>query len=81
MTVPDPEPLYNKEERLERWLNRCYAKAALWQLGDLTLPQAVGDLQAQAVRWGLVDWLGQDAVQAHMAQYFAAVREEAGDDR
>jgi hypothetical protein len=53
---------------------RCEARALLWQAGKLDLHEAVDRLQADAMRDGLVDKIGQDAVQAIMAKAFEAVR-------
>jgi hypothetical protein len=49
---------------------RCEARALLWRLGELELQDAVDVLQADAVFDGLVDQLGQDAVQEIMARAF-----------
>jgi hypothetical protein len=49
---------------------RCEARALLWRLGELELQDAVDVLQADAVFDGLVDQLGQDAVQEIMARVF-----------
>lgn len=54
---------------------RCHARAKLWQDGEIEdLHDAVDPLQAWAMQTGLVRAIGQDAVQAIMAQAFAAVR-------
>jgi hypothetical protein len=39
------------------------------------LHEAVDELQAAAERDGLVDWLGQDTIQAIMAEAFREVQE------
>jgi len=49
---------------------RCEARALLWQAGKFDLHEAVDELQAAAVRDGLVAELGQDAVQWLMAEAF-----------
>ena len=54
---------------------RAWARARLWQAGDLDLHGAVDMLQAAAVRDGLVANVGQDRVQEIMAAAFAAVRD------
>jgi hypothetical protein len=54
---------------------RCEARALLWQAGELELHDAVDELQASAAASGLVDQLGQNGVQAIMAEAFAAVRD------
>jgi hypothetical protein len=51
---------------------RAEAHALLWRVGDLDLHQAVDKLQADAVRDGLVDEIGQDAVQQILATAFEA---------
>ncbi len=55
---------------------RAWARARLWQAGELDLHEAVDTLQAAAVRDGLVAKLGQDRVQEIMAAAFAAVRDD-----
>jgi hypothetical protein len=55
---------------------RCWARARLFAEGEIDLHEAVDQLQANAVRTGLVKQIGQDAVQAIMAETFAAVRED-----
>jgi hypothetical protein len=52
---------------------RCWARAYLYAAGELELPEAVDALQAAAEAYGLVDELGQDAVQAIIASAFAKV--------
>jgi RecA-family ATPase len=53
---------------------RANAAAQLWKTGEVSLPDAVDELQANAARTGLIDHVGQDHVQAIMAEAFAAVR-------
>ena len=52
---------------------RCEARAILWAACEFDLRTAVDKLQADAVRDGLVDALGQDRVQAIMADAFHRV--------
>jgi hypothetical protein len=52
---------------------RCEARAWLVAEGELTLPDAVDELQASAVASGIVDMVGQDRVQQLMAAAFEAV--------
>jgi hypothetical protein len=62
---------------------RCEARAHLYGVGELDLHDAVDALQAAAVAYGLVASIGQDAVQAIMADALRPVRERewaAGDD-
>ena len=52
---------------------RCWARAKLVAEGELSMSEAVDELQAAALRDGLIDKLGQDAVQQIMAREFAEV--------
>jgi len=52
---------------------RAEARAILWAEGVLELHDAVDELWAAAERDGLVQQIGQDAVQAILAQAFQAV--------
>jgi hypothetical protein len=65
----------NQRKRRIDWLavfaERCDARAILVAHGDMSLIEAVDGLQASAVETGLVQTLGQDAVQAIMARYFS----------
>jgi hypothetical protein len=54
---------------------RCWARAYLWAAGEFDLHEAVDKLQADAVRDGLVDAIGQDEVQQIMATAFHRYRE------
>jgi hypothetical protein len=54
---------------------RAWARATLWQAGDLDLHEAADMLQAAAVHDGLVAKVGQDRVQEILAAAFAAVRD------
>jgi hypothetical protein len=49
---------------------RCWARAVLVANNVMTLADAADGLQAAAKRTGLVDELGQDAVQKIMAEAF-----------
>jgi hypothetical protein len=60
----------------EIFVARCEARAELWQAGEFDLHEAVDELQAAAVRDGLVAKLGQDEVQAVMSAAFGAVRDD-----
>jgi hypothetical protein len=53
---------------------RAEARALLWQAGEFDLHEAVDELQAAAERDGLVAELGQDRVQAIIAEAFAKMR-------
>lgn len=56
------------------FIARCEARALLWQANELDLREAIDELQAVAVRDGLVAELGQDEVQRLMVEAFAPVR-------
>jgi hypothetical protein len=58
---------------IEAFQARCEARAWLVAEGELTLPDAVDELQASAVASGIVDMIGQDQVQQLMAAAFEAV--------
>jgi len=53
---------------------RCEARALLWAACEIDLHEAVDVLQADAERDGLVELIGQDAVQAIMASAFQSFR-------
>jgi hypothetical protein len=53
---------------------RCEARALLFANGELDLIEAVDELQASAVGNGLIRELGQDQVQAFIAEAFERVR-------
>jgi hypothetical protein len=55
---------------LDSFKLRCWARAYLVEHGMMFLQEAVDGLQEPAVSTGLVDLLGQDAVQAVMAKAF-----------
>jgi hypothetical protein len=53
---------------------RCEVRAFLVAEGEIDLHKAVDGLQASGVRLGLLEEIGQDAVQAIMAKTFAEAR-------
>ena len=53
---------------------RCEARAILFATGEYDLHDAVDVLQTAAEASGLVDEIGQDAVQTIMAEAFGRVR-------
>ena len=63
-----------RPDRLAVFELRAWARARLWQVGELSLHDAVDELQAAAERDGLVDKLGQDGVQHILAEAFGRVR-------
>jgi hypothetical protein len=56
---------------------RASTRAYLWFIGEYELAEAVDQLQASAARNGLVERIGQDAVQAILADAFRPYREAA----
>jgi hypothetical protein len=62
---------------LDAFYERCEARALLWSLGELDLTDAVDVLQRDAERDGLVELVGQDAVQQILADAFRPYREDA----
>jgi hypothetical protein len=80
MTAPLRHPVAAvRADPLKAFELRCWARALLWREGE-SLHEAVDELQANAVRDGLVASIGQDAVQAVLAKAFGAVRDDAGSD-
>jgi hypothetical protein len=72
-------PIRNSAIRIDPILvlkARAEARALLWQAGHFDLQEAVDVLQAAAERDGLVDKIGQDAIQTIIAEAFAAVSED-----
>ena len=63
--TPSPECMFQA---------RCDARAILFAVGELELREAVDALEIFAVQAGLVDEIGQDAVQALMAKAFSKAR-------
>jgi hypothetical protein len=53
---------------------RASARAYLWFIGEYELGEAVDALQADAVRDGLVERIGQDTVQSILADAFRPYR-------
>jgi hypothetical protein len=65
----------NRVDLLDAFYERATARAFLWSIGEYDLPEAVDALQAAAVRYGLIDRIGQDAVQSILADAFRPYRE------
>jgi hypothetical protein len=61
---------------VEAFRARCYARALLYLNGFYEFHDAVDELQHFAEQRGLVDAIGQDAVQAMMAEMFAPTQDE-----
>jgi hypothetical protein len=68
-------PAIKKIDPLECFAARADARAYLWSIGEFDLPEAVDALQAAAVRDGLINRIGQDGVQAMLADAFRPYRE------
>jgi hypothetical protein len=64
------EPSAKSISAEEIFRERCEARAILYEAAQLSLHEAVDELHADAERTGLVDMLGQDAVQAIIAEAF-----------
>ena len=60
---------------LKVFVGRAEARALLYAVSELTLHEAVDELQLAAERDGLVAKLGQDEIQRIMAAAFAHVRD------
>jgi hypothetical protein len=65
-----------RADPVEVFRARAEARAILSAVGELTLHDAVDQLQAAAVRDGLVAAIGQDEVQAIFADAFAPYRDD-----
>src|SRR5262249_16661039 len=68
------------ELTIKQFKLRCWARATLYELGELTLHDAVDLLQHIAVDGGLVTEIGQDVVQQLMAQAFDEAGPKYGDE-
>jgi hypothetical protein len=64
----DRAPIRSTADAVEVFIARADARACLCREGDLDLHEAVDALQDAAERTGLVDTLGQDAVQDIVAK-------------
>jgi hypothetical protein len=53
------------------FLDACDIRARYHSLGLMSLQRAVDDLQEFAVRWGLVEYYGQDEIQDRLARTFS----------
>jgi hypothetical protein len=61
---------------LECFQFRCWARAYLFMAGELSLHEAVDELQAGAQTYGLVAEIGQDEVQRVMAAEIGRYRDD-----
>jgi hypothetical protein len=75
MTAPLRHPVAAAcVDALKAFKLRCWARAELWAAYKFDLHEAVDELQAAAERDGLIEAIGQDAVQAIMRDAFHRVR-------
>jgi hypothetical protein len=78
MTAPLRHPVAAaravRVDPLKVFVARAEARALLWQAGEFSLHEAIDKLQVAAERDGLVEAIGQDAVQAIMRDAFHRVR-------
>jgi hypothetical protein len=68
-----PPPV--RVDSLDAFKLRAWARAYLWEVGEYDLHEAVDPLQEAAERDGLLEEIGQHAVQAIMAAAFSPYRE------
>jgi hypothetical protein len=80
MNAPVRKPLVAKEEvradPVEVFRLRCHSRAKLWHDGEIDLHIAVDELQHAAEASGLIDAIGQNAVQGLMVEAFAPLRDD-----
>jgi hypothetical protein len=69
-TATARRPATKPIDLVDIYRERAEARAYLVMIGDMDLHDAVDGLQADAERDGLVERLGQDAVQAILAKAF-----------
>jgi hypothetical protein len=60
---------------LDCFVARAEARAYLWAIGEYEIAEAVDVLQHDAERDGLIERIGQDGVQAILAEAFRPYRE------
>ena len=76
MTAPLRHPVAAaRVDALKAFKLRCWARAELWAACEFDLHEAVDELQAAAERDGLIETIGQDAMQAIMHDAFHRVRD------
>src|SRR6516164_3052884 len=80
MNAPVRKPLVAEEEvradPVEVFRLRCHSRAKLWHTGQIDLHSAVDELQHSAEASGLIDAIGQDAVQGLMVEAFVPLRDD-----
>jgi hypothetical protein len=75
MTAPLRHPVAaTRTDPLKAFELRCWARAELWAACEFELHEAVDVLQRAAERDGLIEQLGQDAVQRIMRDAFHRAR-------
>ena len=60
---------------LDAFTERAWARAYLWFAGEYSLQEAVDRLQHDAKRDGLIERIGQDRVQAILADAFRSYKD------
>jgi hypothetical protein len=70
---PAPDDLPAEPVTPEAFATRCEHRALLYTRGHLSLHDAVDELQNHAEASGLLDYIGQDAVQEIMGKAFVAI--------
>ena len=70
-----PASVERRVDLRDAFAERAAARAYLWSVGEYELREAIDVLQHDAERDGLIDRIGQDAVQAILAQAFQPYRE------
>src|SRR5262249_60259100 len=79
MNAPVRKPVVGGEARadpVEVFRLRCASRAKLWHTGQIDLHTAVDELQHSAEASGLIDPIGQNAVQGLMVEAFAPLRDD-----
>src|SRR6516165_12543552 len=79
MNAPARQPFVAEEVRanpVEVFRLRCYSRAKLWHTGQIDLHSAVDELQHSAEASGLIDAIGQDAVEGLMVEAFVPLRDD-----
>jgi hypothetical protein len=76
MTAPLRHPVAAaRVDPLKAFQLRCWVRAYLWSVCEFEVHEAVDILQYAAVKSGLVEAIGQDAVQRIMYDAFHRVRD------
>ena len=68
-------PATKKADLFDCFTARADARAYLWSIGEYELSEAVDALHFASIRDGLIDRIGQDAVQTLIADAFRPYRE------